>query len=79
MSILNDIYNERYQVECRPTLDFQTLRRETSEIWKQIESIVGFEVVDKLQSMEAEQWELREEQAFRAGFRLGAGLMAELL
>ena len=79
MSILTDIYNERYQVEYRPTLDFQTLRRKTSEIWKQIESAVGFEVVDQLQSMEVELWELREEQAFRAGFRLGAGLMAELL
>ena len=79
MSILNDIYNERYQVECHPTPDFQTLCRETSEIWKQIESIVGFELVDKLQSMEAELWELREERAFRGGFRLGAGLMAELL
>ena len=79
MSILNDIYNERYQVDCRPTLDFQTLRRETSEIWKQIESIVGFELVDKLQSMEAELWDMREERTFRSGFRLGAGLMAELL
>ena len=79
MSILTDIYNERYQVDCRPTLDFQTLRQETSEIWKQIENIAGFELVDKLQSMEAELWDMREERAFRSGFRLGAGLMAELL
>ena len=79
MSILNDIYNERYQVECPPTLDFQALRQETSEIWKQIESVAGFELVDKLQSMEAELWDMREERAFRSGFRLGAGLMAELL
>ena len=79
MSILTDIYNERYQVECPPSPDFQTLRRESSEIWKQIESVVGFELVDKLQSMEAELWDMREERAFRSGFRLGAGLMAELL
>ena len=79
MSILNDIYNERYQVECSPIPDFQTLCRETSEIWKQIESIAGFELVDKLQSMEVELWDMREERAFRSGFRLGAGLMAELL
>ena len=79
MSILNDIYNERYQVDCPPIPDFQTLCRETSEIWKQIESAAGFELVDRLQSMEAELWEMREERAFRSGFRLGAGLMAELL
>ena len=79
MSILNDIYNERYQVDCRPTPDYQALCRETGEIWKQIESAVGFELVDKLQSMEAELWDMREERAFRSGFRLGAGLMAELL
>ena len=79
MSILNDIYNERYQVECPPTPDYQALCQEIIEMWKQIESIAGFELTDKLQTMDAELWELREERAFRSGFRLGAGLMAELL
>ena len=79
MSILNDIYNERYQVECPPTPDFQALCRETSEMWKQIESVAGFELVDALQEKTALLWDMREERAFRSCFRLGAGLMVELL
>ena len=79
MSILTDIYNERYQVDCHPTPDFQALCREISEIWAQIEPIAGCELADALQEKTAALWELREEQAFRSGFRLGAGLMAELL
>ena len=79
MSILNDIYNCCYEVNQPLTADYRTLRREASEIWKQIEALAGFELVDKLQSMEAELWDWREERAFRSGFRLGAGLMAELL
>lgn len=79
MSILTDIYNECYQAECPLTPDYQAMCREIVELWKQIESAAGFELADKLQSMDAELWELREERAFRSGFRLGAGLMAELL
>ena len=79
MSILNDIYNERYQVQCPPTPDFQALSREVSEMWEQIEPIAGLELVDALQERTALLWELREERAFRSGFRLGVGLMAELL
>ena len=79
MSILTDIYNERYQVECPPTPDFQALCREIEAMWEQIEPIAGLELVDALQKKTALLWDLREEQAFRSGFRLGAGLMAELL
>ena len=79
MSILTDIYNERYQVECPPTPDFQALCREISEMWEQIEPIAGLELADALQEKTALLWDMREERAFRSGFRLGAGLMAELL
>lgn len=79
MSILNDIYNGRYEVDRPPTADYQALCRELEEMWKQVEAAVGLELVDKLQAKEADLWEQHEEQAFRGGFRLGAGLMAELL
>ena len=79
MSILTDIYNERYQVDCPPTSDFHALCREIEEMWAQIEPIAGFELADALQEKTALLWDMREERAFRSGFRLGAGLMAELL
>ena len=41
--------------------------------------IAGLELVDALQEKTALLCDMREEQAFRSGFRLGAGLMAELL
>ena len=79
MSILNDIYNCCYEVNRPPTADYRALCRELYEMWAQIEAAVGYELVDKLQSKEADLLELREERAFRDGFRLGAGLMVELL
>ena len=79
MSILNDIYNDRYEVDRPLTADYRALCREAEEMWEQVKTAVGLELVDKLQSMEAELCELQEERAFRSGFRLGAGLMAELL
>ena len=79
MSILTDIYNGRYEVDRPLTADYQALCREAEEMWEQVKTAVGLELVDKLQSMEADLCELQEERAFRDGFRLGAGLMAELL
>ena len=79
MSILNDIYNCRYEVNRPPTTDYRALCRELEEMWEQVKAAVGFELVDKLQTKEAELCEQQEERAFRDGFRLGAGLMAELL
>lgn len=79
MAILDDIYNNRYEPQALSGPETRALCREVCAIWEQIEPRAGRELADALQERLNRLDEAGREEAFRAGFRLGAGLMAELL
>ena len=80
MSILEDIYTNHYEANVRlKSPESMELRRELYGLWEQVEAAMGKETVNTLLDKEAELQALEQEASFRAGFRLGAGLMAELL
>ena len=80
MSILEDIYTNHYEAHVRlKSPESVELRKELYGLWEQVEAAMGKEAVDTLLDKESELQALEEEWSFRAGFRLGAGLMAELL
>ena len=79
MPLLDDIYNNRYEPQALTGPETRAICREVNDIWDQIEPCAGHELVDALQERLNQLDDLGREDAFRAGFRLGAGLMAELL
>ena len=80
MSILEDIYTNHYEANVRlKSPESMELRRELYALWEQMENVMGHEAVDTMLDKEAELHALEQEASFRAGFRLGAGLIAELL
>ena len=79
MSILNDIYTGLYESYYRPSEDYQKLSREHDELLQKAVEILGPDFADELLQKETALTDQEIRESFRAGFRLGAGLMAELL
>ena len=78
MSLVSEFY-KNWDGNYPPRPEIQTVCREIDAIWDQIQPVVGLKLIDALQDRIDQLEELSREDAFRAGFRLGAGLMAELL
>ena len=79
MSILDDIYAERYSVG-HPAGDIpREVLDQDAAFWEEVESILGEEAVGEQQKRACDISFEEERNTFREGFRLGALLMLELL
>lgn len=78
-SILDDIYWGNYSPLDRPTPSAPSSTHALEQIWADAEQRMGFEAADRIRDYYASLICRDSIDDFRAGFRLGAALMLELL
>ena len=77
--IIKELYNSALYMDRAPSEELLALRTEELELWSKIEPRLGLEMMDKLTDVQASIDHEKNLTWFREGFRLGAGLMLELL
>lgn len=78
MSILADIYNERYHAQASRPHYPQELREKDLAFWEKATQALGGDVVDAHLYKLCEKENLNDIHHFREGFKLGVQLMLEV-
>lgn len=77
--IIKELFESPLYTDRAPSKELLALRAEELELWEKIEPLLGLETMDKLNDIQASIDNEKNLTWFREGFRLGAGLMRELL
>ena len=77
--ILKELFNSSFYDERSVPEKLQPLRDKEAELWEKVLPILGMETVDALNDADGAVVDALNLHWFREGFRLGAGLMLELL
>ena len=78
MSILADIYNERYHAQASRPHYPQELKEKDLAFWEQATQALGGDVVDAHLYKLCEKENFNDIHHFREGFKLGVQLMLEV-
>ena len=78
MSILADIYNERYHAQASRPHYPQELREKDLAFWEKATQALGGDVVDTHLYKLCEKENLNDIHHFREGFKLGVQMMLEV-
>lgn len=77
--ILKELYEERFSTHWRTTPEYRALARKEGELWEQVKPLLGQKMIDQLMDSQSNVSYQTNYEWFREGFRLGAGLILELL
>lgn len=77
--IIKEIFESPLYMDRVPSEELLALRAEECELWDKIQPLIGLEMMDKLTDIQASIDNEKSLTCFREGFRLGAGLILELL
>ena len=77
--MLKELYESPLYIDCPPSEELQALQKKEAEIWSKVQPLLGLEVIDEINDIQAGIANEKNLAWFRKGFRLGASLMLELL
>ena len=77
--ILRQLYENGQFLSGVITEEFRALRGKERDLWKEVEPLVGLDMIDKIKDAQAAALNEANFIWFRKGFRLGVSLMLELL
>lgn len=77
--IIKEIYEERFFGERHLSEEYRALEDKDSALWQKVRPLLGRELIDQMQNSQSDINYQTNYEWFREGFRLGAGLMRELL
>ena len=77
--ILKELYEERFYNNWQITPEYQELNDKETALWEQVKPLIGQKIIDQLTSSQSDVTYQSNYEWFREGFRLGAGLILELL
>lgn len=77
--ILKELFDSPLYIDRAPSEELLALRAEESKLWDKIQPLIGLEIMDELNDVQAGIDNEKNLTWFREGFRLGAGLILELL
>lgn len=78
-SLLYEIYSDQYEVTPKPDEAQREVNKKLSAEWDKIQEALGFDFVDHMMELDAEQAFSKNFQYYQAGFTLGVQLMLEAL